>query len=57
MKYKYYHTVHITWLILIVLCFADDHSRVVLDREVEGDYINANYIDVSVQKEDGKGDF
>ena len=32
---------------------ADDHSRVILDRthsEPNTDYINANYIDVSLQK-------
>ena len=42
------------WVYLLsILCFLDDHSRVVLQRTMQvrqrqSDYINANYIDVSI---------
>ena len=39
------------YLILLLISFIDDHSRVrlqVIPSEAGSDYINANYIDVSI---------
>jgi len=48
--------IHTGWVDLcgIVIEFADDHSRVILDKieeDVDSDYINACYIDVRLYVE------